>query len=525
MHIQECEHPKRIYNKYIKEFVYVPCGKCPSCQRLKSRQWIERLNVERKCWRYALFFTLTYSNDCVPRLEKKGNFLVDLNHEHTAKGKPSPCICIDDYLKGTNVDVQRNFNLIQSNNVRYLSVYDVQCFVKRYRKNLKNAIIKNYKDAKENDYQVRYYIIGEYGPTTLRPHYHGLLFFSSEKQAACCQSVLSKSWQLGITDTSFVAESNATYLAKYLNCYTGLPTILTDKTIRPFAVFSKCPPIGTLYFKTEKVLEIFNNASPTMLVDYTRSLQLRNVPLWRTYIGRFFPKLSGFSNLSHSDRVTLYRAFANFQQYSYTECGASTFADFLIKKYEDYQQNRLVSIFSPLYLHCYHDYISYLTSHGDDLHNTLVLWYRLSARVCQQAAAFDISVEQYVSKIENFYNNCEYEKLKIQMKFEESYSENYGCESLVGIDKFWLESLLDVELHDMSAEEIITLQSFGIDVEKFTSNDLSIRLPYQEELLPSNQRDYLNVVIDNGIWLKKHTKNKVKNDYLDLHPELKLLTL
>lgn len=523
MHIQECEHPKRIYNKYVGEFMYVPCGSCPSCLRRKASEWITRLDVERKCWKYAVFFTLTYADEHCPRLTRLGNHLVDLRHEHTAKGQDAPCIDLAEYYGLPKEDSEKLYAYLSANDYRYLSVYDCQCFIKRLRKNLKNTIKNKFEDYNEKDYQVRYYLVGEYGPTTYRPHYHGLLFFSSEREAAVIQEVLSSSWKLGIVDSSFVSGSNSRYVAKYVNSTANLPRVLTHTSIRQFALFSKCPPIGTLYFKNEEIQEIFFRASPQMSVDYFKGLSVRDVPLWRSITNRLYPKISGYSKFSNQDRVVLYRVFEKYQEYGYTETSSCTFADFLIKKYEDYQQNRLIPVFSPFYLHLYHDYVDYLRSNGDDLKASLIRWYNLSARVCMQAAAFDISVRDYVSKIDEFYNNVEYEKLKLQYKFEDDFSKTYLKDSLAGIDKLWLESLLDVPLCDMSAEEIAQLQSFNIDIEKFTSDDLSVRLPYQDTLLPVNQRDYWNVVVDNDVWLKKHTKSKIKNDYLDSHPQFKLL--
>ena len=525
MRIQKCEHPVRIYNKYSKEWQYVPCGKCPSCLRSKSLQWIERLNVERRCWKYALFFTLTYANENVPRLKRLDNWLVDVTHKHTAPNDLAPILSLKDVmLKCSPEERDLNQRLLSTyDEVPYLSVYDAQCFIKRYRKNLKTYITSNYETYIEADYQVRYYLIGEYGPTTYRPHYHGLLFFSSEKQAACAQELLSKSWKLGIVDTSYVAESNASYLAKYLNCYTGLPTILQQPGVRPFAIYSKCPPIGTLYFNDAKIQEIFLRRSPTMLVDYLKGISLADVPVWRTFTDRLFPKISGYSRLTHFDRVRLYSASLYFKDYAASECSSADFSDFILKKYNEYQTNQFTKVFGHFYLKSYHHYVADLQSHDCDLRAAVIRWWNVSSRVCTQAAVFGMSVADYVGFIEDFYSNCDYEKLKIQYHFQELYSEEYGCQSLVGLDKLFLESVLDVPLELMSAEEITILEGYGIDVEKFTSPDLSVRLSYQSLILPEETRNYRNMVLNNKVWLKKFTKNKVKNDYLEAHPEFKFL--
>lgn len=66
MHLSNCEHPLRVYNKYTKEFMYVPCGKCPACRNAHSNEWVARLRQESKCWKHTLFFTLTYAMDKRP---------------------------------------------------------------------------------------------------------------------------------------------------------------------------------------------------------------------------------------------------------------------------------------------------------------------------------------------------------------------------------------------------------------------------------------------------------------------------
>lgn len=75
----------------------------------------------------------------------------------------------------------------------------------------------------------------------------------------------------------------------------------------------------------------------------------------------------------------------------------------------------------------------------------------------------------------------------------------------------------------MSADEITILESFGIDIQKFTSDNLSERLEYQSLILPENTRDFWNFKTDSLSWLKKATKTKKKNDYLMAHPELQNL--
>lgn len=486
------------------------------CLKRKSDEWVQRLDVERKCWKYCVFYTLTYAPESVPYLSNIDNaYLADLTHIHQAAGEKSPLINIGDLMNKCTMDEKKRLLsfLDSREQFPYLSVYDSQKFIKRLRKNLKNKIKATFKDYDEKDYFIRYYHIGELGSTTFRPHYHGLLFFSSEKEASVIQEVICKSWQLGIVDSSFVAESNSRYLAKYLNCDSNMPAIYRDKSIRPFAIFSRRSPIGTLYFNDTQVREIFDSCTPSMLADYTKEISLKRVPLWKTFENRLFPKLALFNQISHFDRIKLYRASLYFSQNYELEFGAADFAHYMLNHAKD-------EMYCTGFLALYKRYIDALQHFNDDIFGSLMRWFYISNRVCTQAAAFNITVDDYVEHIERYVINKESENLKEQLRFEEKFSQDYSPEALIGLDKLYLESILDVPLEQMSAEEITTLQSYGIDIQKFTSDDLSERLEYQCTLLPEYTRDYLNLVIDTGVWMKKHTKTKVKNDYLSAHPDL-----
>ena len=73
MNLFTCEHPKKVYNPYIQDYMIVPCGKCDICRMSRASSWVERLESERACHKYALFFTLTYSDAFVPRYEVFAN--------------------------------------------------------------------------------------------------------------------------------------------------------------------------------------------------------------------------------------------------------------------------------------------------------------------------------------------------------------------------------------------------------------------------------------------------------------------
>ena len=225
MKVTSCLHPVRVFNKYSNEYVWANCGKCPECLKRKSLQWTERLTQERYCWKYCVFFTLTYNQDNLPILNvvNHGKFAYDLTHKHYHPDFGDVCIDLEDYL--TNFDCLEHYKTRDwikrnQNKIAYLSVGDAQRFIKRVRITLQRYIKKQIKYDKEkgikssvmdSDYHIRYYLCGEYGETTLRPHYHGLFFFNSEFTATAIEKIISSCWSFGHTDSSFVADSNASY--------------------------------------------------------------------------------------------------------------------------------------------------------------------------------------------------------------------------------------------------------------------------------------------------------------------------
>ena len=112
--------------------ILVPCGKCIECLRQYQNGWIVRLFTEALQHPNLLFFTLTYNADKVPELVTSDGLIV-----------------------------------------RTVYKKHVQDWLKRFRRNFEraNGTIKEFK----------YFITSEYGPKTLRPHSHGLIFGISLK--------------------------------------------------------------------------------------------------------------------------------------------------------------------------------------------------------------------------------------------------------------------------------------------------------------------------------------------------------
>lgn len=142
-------------NRYT---VPVPCGRCPECTKAKINSWLFRLDKELEISINPLFITLTYE---------------------------------EDKLTWTN---QGEKTLVKN---------DVQLFLKRLRK----AYEKNHPNAPK----LKYYLCGEYGTLTKRPHYHLILFNLVNAD------LVHTTWQQGFTMSLPLRSGGTAYVLKYMS--------------------------------------------------------------------------------------------------------------------------------------------------------------------------------------------------------------------------------------------------------------------------------------------------------------------
>lgn len=139
----------------------LPCGKCEGCLKKRLDIWALRCVHESHDHENNCFITLTYDDDHVPN---------SLDHSHFQK------------------------------------------FMKRLRKHFTGV-------------KIRYFMCGEYGTQTLRPHFHALLFgvdFPDKIQHTTqgniinyTSEILSKLWPMGYHYIGDLHYGTARYVAKY----------------------------------------------------------------------------------------------------------------------------------------------------------------------------------------------------------------------------------------------------------------------------------------------------------------------
>lgn len=197
----------------------LPCGQCVGCRIQYSREWANRCMMELKYHDSAYFVTLTYDDLHVPRSyytdEKTGEVFTSLTL------------------------VKRDFQL----------------FMKRLRK-------------KFSDDHIRFFMSGEYGTNSFRPHYHAILFglhlddlslykkspqgfsyYNSPSLQACwCDS---DGQPIGFAVVAEVTWETCAYTARYvMKKLTGKEAeFYTNFNIQPeFTLMSRKPGIARQYY-------------------------------------------------------------------------------------------------------------------------------------------------------------------------------------------------------------------------------------------------------------------------------------
>lgn len=209
----QCFSPLRIRNpsKFaFKQFIDVPCGKCPACIANKRQEWIQRLSEVSLSSKNNFFITLTYSESSLPR---------------SPTGVPT------------------------------LDKADAQKFVKRLRGRFYPHDRKWYirRQLKPPECEFKYFLCGEYGDTFGRPHYHALLFNVPDVTARNMLLFLRDCWPFGFVRISQMNGKRIAYCTKYaLKQLDELP----DDCLPPFHIQSQ--GIGILDERFADYLKITN---------------------------------------------------------------------------------------------------------------------------------------------------------------------------------------------------------------------------------------------------------------------------
>lgn len=301
----KCLDPQQIYNKYLNEWLIVGCGKCEACLMQKSSMRALKCKLESQCHKHTLFITLTYANQYIPRMmpfcvNDAANRLKEKRHYYfydvTNRGVEGQILAEADYSFSELASLQNKCNLGEA--LPYLCVEDLQKFMKRLRK-----YISYYTDEK-----IRYYAVGEYGPVHFRPHFHIMLWFSSEQTYEAIQENLCKAWPFGRVDIQESQGKCASYVAGYVNGSCNLPRVFTSGKTKPFQVHSRF--LGEKFLRHSK--EEIYKSSVKSVVHQRANLDGLNTEftIWRSLKTAYFPRCPRYATLSHEQRLQSYLSYA-----------------------------------------------------------------------------------------------------------------------------------------------------------------------------------------------------------------------
>lgn len=202
------------------ERIALPCGQCIGCRLEKSREWAVRCCYEASLYKDNCFITLTYDDDHVPAnmsLNKKDwqdfmkRLIADVNYKRKKKGLP-------------------------------------------YKK-------------------IRFFMCGEYGERTFRPHYHAILFnheFDDLKTVTKMtehglsryehSETLFRLWGKGIVSVGDMTFESAAYVSRYCLKKINGPEAEWHYFGRmpEFSLMSRCPGIAKVWWDKFKS-DVINN--------------------------------------------------------------------------------------------------------------------------------------------------------------------------------------------------------------------------------------------------------------------------
>lgn len=195
-----CLKPLHLVDEETGRTRIVPCGKCNACLVRARAEWVLRLREEDRLAASSYFLTLTYDNEHLPI----GEYF-----------DPETGVCI--------------YN-------GYVCKEDVVKFNKRFRKYLENHF----------GVSIRFYLISEYGPETLRPHYHGLYFFDQVLSAEDVHTAAVAAWPFcepRRLTVGTITDERIKYVTEYCLTKNGIPEYLEPN----FRLMSRNPGLGKGY--------------------------------------------------------------------------------------------------------------------------------------------------------------------------------------------------------------------------------------------------------------------------------------
>lgn len=216
------EGRRQVIDRWLTNYIEIPCGQCVGCRLDYSRQWATRCMLEAKQYEHNQYITLTYDEDHV-------TWKMGANRD-TGEIEPVTTLIPDHLTK----------------------------FMKDLRRYYKHHF---------NHDNIRFYACGEYGSQTHRAHYHLIIFnlpindkvflkYNKTGEKLYTSETIQKIWKKGLISVGDVTWNSAAYVARYvMKKIKGNDSARTYELlgIEPeFVRMSRKPGIAWQYFDENK---------------------------------------------------------------------------------------------------------------------------------------------------------------------------------------------------------------------------------------------------------------------------------
>lgn len=254
---------------YNPKVMLIPCGQCIGCRIRQREDWTTRIELEAKDYPKdeVWFITLTYDEDHVPGMILKTGEIMRKVQYTWKPGEKRP------------------------ESVQILLYEDIQKFLKRLRKAYRGKL--------------RYFVAGEYGEQTARPHYHMILYgwkptdlenlYKIHHNGYYNSKWLANLWGMGQIQIAQAVPETYRYVAGYVtkkmyeidgkkaNQYYELGQT------KPFACMSLKPGLGDHYYQEHKAeiwkqgyIQCTNGKRAQIPMYYEKQMEAENPErLWR----------------------------------------------------------------------------------------------------------------------------------------------------------------------------------------------------------------------------------------------------
>lgn len=422
-----CLHPRKIYNKHTKHLQVVGCGKCVACMNRKSSRNQRLCELEELgAFSYSYFVTLTYRSSEIPKYQlveaetKHHYYLVDKNPRSENFGELVQDTAI--YLSPREYSyLQKKFSkrkytdTLQPDEMSYLSYRDIQLFNKILRKRIKE---------KYNE-EIRFFVVGEYGPETLRAHWHIIYFTRKELRTPFTKRYIYQIWKKGDVDADRCKGGAISYAAAYVNSALSLPGIYTAVKKQPFTRHSI--KMGA-HVMQEYGLSLVRDANSKKTsrrgatsVYYESGDKVKRLPLDRTFKAALFPKPFGYESLKSDKSLSCYlRAYSHYTEL-FRDCYTTSVKE-LTKHVYDYLRTDNVTPYDMAFA-------SFLEVRNYEklapMEETFNRIYRFLLFSRKYIREMELN-PRWWNDLVLFYDLQEYNQLCVQYESQEKYFEEFG---------------------------------------------------------------------------------------------------